>query len=194
MKRILILLLAVTLILGVSTACITIKDKTTSPNNTDNEAVEPIMKTVKSSEDGSSLTLDVPETWENNTAKAATAASISMLSNDGDEALIVIEEKAADFEANLKINKYADMIVQVMQGNDNASDWQIGKLSDTTVGSDITAKQREISVSLDGVNIKYLQTVFKTEDSYVEILEWTTPSKFDESKKVFLSILKTVKF
>jgi hypothetical protein len=185
-------MLAAALVMGAFAACGNTKDK--ASNKGGNNDIKPVMKSIKSSEDGSSLTLDVPKTWKNNTDTVQTAASISMLSAEKDEALVVIEEKVADFEPKLKLAKYADMIVQVMQKTEGTSNWQVGDLFDTTVGSDTPAKQREISVSLNGVNIKYLQTVFKTKNSFVEILESTTPSKFDTSKKVFLDILTTVNF
>jgi hypothetical protein len=192
MKKILILMLAAALVLTVFTACNSSKDKEPASKKTDTENSEPSTQTVKSAT--SNLTIEVPEDWAKNPTESPTTPSISFLSKDGSEAVLIIEESAADFEAGLTLDKYSDMLVQVMQATDGSTNWQVGDLTDATVGQDVPAKQRELSVTISGVNLTYLQTVFQMGDSFVEVLEWTTPSNFADSKANFLEILTSVKF
>lgn len=164
--------------------------KDAKPADQTKEKVE--MQTIKSTQ--SNLSLEVTDSWKQNDAGGDTVASISLISEKEDLALIVIEEKISDFDKDLTPEKYSDMLVQVMQETEGASNWEIGELTDTTIGDGVAAKQRTLSVTMDGVNLKYLQTICKTTDHFVAILEWTTPSKFDGVLQVFNDILTTVKF
>jgi PBP1b-binding outer membrane lipoprotein LpoB len=165
--------------------------KDSDPKQSESPKTEKL-QTIKSTQ--SDLSIEVAESWKQNDTGGDTAASISLISEKEDLALIVIEEKTSDFDKELTPEKYADMLVEVMKETEGASNWQVDALTDVTIGDGVAAKQRTISVTMDGVNLKYLQTICKTDDYFVAILEWTTPSKFDGTLQVFNDILATVKF
>jgi hypothetical protein len=163
-------------------------------SDSDADSKDDVVKTQEVKSPKSSLTIEVPEDWSNIDEESSADASITMQAKNGSSAILIIEEKTADFDAELTLDKYSEMLVQVMQGVDGSSDWQVDDLTDATVGDGVAAKQRTLSVTMNGVNLKYLQTVFKTSENFVEILEWSTPSNFDKAKPQFDEMLKTVKF
>jgi hypothetical protein len=152
-------------------------------------AAAPDVQTAVSAETG--LTLSVPADWK--TIKAGSDVSFSYAAQDESQCMMLIEEPASDLETGLTLDAYSDLLIQAMQAIGNSTDWQVGELTDTTVGADTAAKQREFTLTTKEVTLSYQQTVFYDAAHYYEVLCWTLPEDFQSALAGFEDILASIR-
>lgn len=143
--------------------------------------------TTKGSYDGS-YTLSIPSNLE--VQSDLNDAADMQFADTGDETyLITINEPLSDFEDNLDINGYADLIISSFSGRIDNFDYKT-----TDFGySSLATKDYEITGSVDGVKIVYLVRIAKLEDRFVQVITWTLPSKFDDNREVMETIASSLK-
>ena len=145
-------------------------------------------KIVKS--ETSNMSMRFPQSWI--AGLDSGTASISMTSKDAAYAVLTLEESTSDFDADMSIKTYADLLLESMKTVEGASDWEIGDLSDVTVGENTPGVQRTFTVIMNEIELKYLQTVFKSDEVFVEILAWSAPDDFPSAIKVFNTMIRKV--
>ena len=95
-----------------------------------------------------------------------------------DQFVIVLSENKADFD-NLTLQKHHQLTRNAMvQKMKNAS---AGETVETTVDGR-TALQDEIRGTQDGMNIVFLHTTVEGDESFHQILAWTSKTHWDQQK------------
>ena len=145
-------------------------------------------KIVKS--DTSNMTMKFPQSWV--AGLDSGTASISMTSKDAAYAVLTLEESVNDFDPDTNIKTYADLLLESMKTVEGASEWEIGDLSEIIVGENTAGVQRTFTVKMEDIELKYLQTVFKTDELFVEILAWSAPDNFNSAVKIFNTMISKI--
>lgn len=137
------------------------------------------------SADGSAR-LKVPEDWSE--LKDLNANAKLQAGNKWKEQfVIVLSENKADFD-NLTLQRHhqitRDAMIKKMK---NAS---AGETVETTVDGR-SALQDEIRGTQDGMNIVFLHTTVDGEESFHQVLAWTSKTRWDEQKAKLQEITET---
>jgi hypothetical protein len=144
-------------------------------------------KTLKST--NGKLELTVPDSWKeqdlNNEEAIFEAADLSK-----EQYLLIISESKEDFTADTTAFDYLELVVENMKivtTNLVAAEPQNIKIS----GFD--AAQCEVSADVGKVKIKYLVTIIKSEDQFIQATAWSLSSKYDENKTTLESVVNSIK-
>jgi len=141
----------------------------------------------------SSLSLVFPGSWVEMEGRDRNEfASIQMGQRLGDQYLLVIEEPTSDFDDDFTLFEYAYLILDEMTYLVNPTDTPL--IEDVEIGDSIHAKQFELTGSVDRIRVRYLVTVVEYNDIFYQLVAWSTPSRYDTAKPIFMEILNSVTF
>ena len=137
----------------------------------------------------SSISLTFPSAWTE--ADFGPNATIEMMHMAKERAVSVIEDSSADYASGFTLHDYIELLKSIFEST--AGEPVISATTDIVV-SGISAKQFEVSCVIEKARLVYLITCFERNGTFYRIGAWTTPSKYDEAKPVFDSILQTITF
>jgi len=188
MKRLLIsistLVLTFFLFTGCSTFAEGVKEGLEQAKSNDIESVQ----TIKS--DLSNISMSFPESWKEATLN--DVATIQMSLEAKEQYMIVIEETSEDFEDEFTVDDYATIIMENMKTTVEGAD--VSMINESIIGNNISARQFELSGSVNKIKAKFLITCIEHEDVFYQFTAWSTQSKYEEAKPVFENILKSINF
>jgi hypothetical protein len=137
----------------------------------------------------SSISLTFPGAWTE--IDFGPNATIEMMHTAKERAMSVVEESSADYASGFTIHDYTELLKSVFEST--AGEPVISTTTNVIIG-EISAEQFEVSCVIEKNKLVYLITCFERDGTFYRIGAWTTPSKYDEAKPVFDSILETVTF
>jgi hypothetical protein len=156
-------------------------------NSNPTDAANGKTKVMKST-DGK-IEVTVPNSWKvenlNNYVAVLEVANLSK-----EQYLLIISESIEDFAEDTKPSDYIQLVLQNIQNvstNPVASELKDLKIN----GYD--ASQCDVSAEIEKMKIKYLLTVIKSEDQFIQVLAWSLQSKYDENKATLESVSNSVK-
>jgi len=135
------------------------------------------------------LTLDLPKGWR----------ALDELSDTGslgygnlwkEHYVLVISEEKANLDESFTLMDYGELCLENTKGV--ASKFEKGEWSSLEVAGS-PMMQIELNTVVDNIKINYLNGYYETENHYHQIVLWTLPSKWEKSKPVFQSVLKSVR-
>ena len=103
-----------------------------------------------------------------------------------------LEKTAADFDTDFTVDDYIAIIVENMKTNIGDAECSEVKDAMIGIGGTLSAKQFEISGSVDKIKAKYFVTCFKSGGVFYQVMAWSLQTKYGEAKVVFDTILESV--
>jgi predicted Zn-dependent protease len=151
------------------------------------EATNGKTKVMKST-DGK-IEVTVPNSWKvenlNNDVAILEVANLSK-----EQYLLIISEASEDFAEDTKPSDYIQLVLQNIQ---NVSTNPVAsEIKDLKING-LDASQCDISAEVEKMKIKYLLTVIKSEDQFIQVLAWSLNSKYDENKATLESVANSVR-
>ncbi|MGJ8698227.1 MAG: hypothetical protein ACSHYF_18040 [Verrucomicrobiaceae bacterium] len=102
---------------------------------------------------------------------------------------IVLREPKVDFD-EMDLEGYGEIIFDQMEvalERSEAGEWT------PLEGSLLNMKSRVLTGSTEGIRISYLVGVMETESDFYQVLQWSLPSRWDDTLPVFEQVLGSVK-
>ena len=133
--------------------------------------------------------ITVPEDWIAVGDSVRGSADIYATNQSRDLYASVLSESSdvlSQFDLENNAEQYRWLIQKKMDSNFKAVD----RLGTTTING-MPAVQYEISGNVDGVPVVYLHTTVKGEDSYYQVVGWTTEDLYPENKDTLQQIVKS---
>ena len=182
MKKLLILAVAIVMLTAQFTACGPIAS--ILGDAIDNSSDTPQTVATRSGD----LTMEFPGSWTNLVLNEVAAVQMGFALKE--QYMIVIEESAEDFDEDFTIDEYAQIIAGNMLVSVESA--ETTPIADVTIGSEIAAKQFEITGSVNKIKVKYVITCAIYNNTYYQFTAWSLQSKYGEAKSVFDTILQSV--
>ena len=197
MKRVLLSVTALALTLALFTGCGTIVEGfqeglkeglQESLGQSQSKDIGNDVQTITS--DFSALSVDFPKAWK--TEALNDIAEIQMAQVSKEQYMIVIEESSEDFDADFTLADYTEIILYSMESAIETV--EASAVADVAVGDGISAKQFELTGSVNKIKVKYLVTCIETEGFFHQFTAWSLHSKYNDAKPVFDTILNSISF
>lgn len=143
---------------------------------------------VVSATDGKSQ-LTVPGTWstQKDLNDNATIQTGNLLA---EQYAIVISESKEDFTDKMTLNEYVDIIRK--SAKETLNDAVLTENRSLTING-YPAVQFEVDGSVSNIKAKWLYTLVDAPKNFHQILAWSSASKFEKNKSVFLEVINSFK-
>ena len=143
---------------------------------------------VMKSTDGK-IEITVPKSWnEENLNNDVAILQVADFSKE--QYLLIITESTEDFAVDAAPSDYLELVlenIKTVSVNPIISEQKDIKIN----GLDAT--QCEVSAEIEKIKIKYLITVIKSKDQFIQVLAWSLSSKYAESKPALESATNSIK-
>jgi len=144
-------------------------------------------QTVNSSE--SELSMEFPKSWKKETLHEDASVQMGHLARE--QYMMVFEEPVSDFPLGFTLGDYADVILESMA--DTVDTDSAPSIKNTQIGG-ISAKQFEISGTVDDLEISYLVTMIEHDGMIYQFCAWVLEKRYEYAKPIFDSILDSIDF
>ena len=144
--------------------------------------------TVMTATDGKSQ-LTVPGAWSAQ-KDLNDNASIQAGNLLAEQYAIVISESKEDFNSKMTLNEYADIIRK--SAKQTLTDAVLSESKPVTVNG-YPGVQFEVDGSVSNIKAKWLYTLVDAPKNFHQILAWSTASKYEKNKQVFLDVVNSFK-
>jgi len=133
--------------------------------------------------------LTVPGNWQTRTDLHEEAAlqTANLLS---DQYAIVISESKADFNEDILLEDYTDLLKRSTKMKVSDVTFTESKLLEI---NGYPASQYEAEGSVDKIKIKWIFTVINAPKHFHQVVAWTTPSRFEQNKPVLTEVINSFK-
>jgi hypothetical protein len=149
------------------------------------QAQEPQVVTAT---DGQSQ-LTVPGTWSNQ-KDLNDNASIQTGNLLAEQYTIVISESKKDFTSKMTLNDYSDIIRK--SAKQTLTDAVLTENKSLTING-YPAVQFEVDGSVSNIRAKWLYTLVDATKNFHQVLAWSSASKYDKNKPVFVDVINSFK-
>jgi hypothetical protein len=143
---------------------------------------------IMTATDGKSQ-LSVPGTWSAQ-KDLNDNASIQAGNLLAEQYAIVISESKEDFSSKMTLNDYADVIRK--SAKQTLTDAVLTETKPVTING-YPAVQFEVDGSVSNIKAKWLYTLVNAPNNFHQILAWSTASKYEKNKPVFVDVINSFK-
>jgi hypothetical protein len=143
---------------------------------------------IMTATDGKSQ-LSVPGTWSAQ-KDLNDNASIQAGNLLAEQYAIVISESKEDFSSKMTLNDYADVIRK--SAKTTLTDAVLTETKPVTING-YPAVQFEVDGTVSNIKAKWLYTLVDAPKNFHQILAWSTASKYEKNKPVFLEVVNSFK-
>lgn len=133
--------------------------------------------------------LTVPGSWQIRTDlhEEATLQAANLLA---EQYAVVISESKSNFTEDILIRDYTDLLIR--STTMKVPDATFSEIKSATING-YEANQFEADGSVDKIKIKWLFTVINAPRHFHQIVTWSTPTRYEKNKDVFLGVINSFK-
>lgn len=153
------------------------------------QTIETIDDTNRLRDPSGQVEVELPSGWQEAPEKTLHDSADLYAQNEGEELyLVVVGESAAEVQAGSKelvAYRYRQLITDALDTSQDPVPTDAGQ-----VGG-YPAIQYEIRGSLDGKDIVYLHSTVFVEDTYYQVVGWTTAERYERNKEELQRIVNS---
>ncbi|MDP4089013.1 MAG: hypothetical protein Q8930_07040 [Bacillota bacterium] len=131
----------------------------------------------------------VPGNWKEET-NLNPEANLQVSNRLQEQYLVVIDESKQDFQADITLDEYANLVKENMKSN--GEDMSTGGDKEITVNGG-TGKYFEVTGTVNKIKAKYVVVITQDNDNIYQIISWSLVSKFDKNKDTLVKVAQSLK-